>query len=650
MDGSLGLLGSRDDSVLGSREKSGFFRHHSGLHGVVSSFGDTGQGLSSEEIVQLGRHGSQCLDDVVNDGVGDLLLDSSGKELSGELVEDVVLGVSNGDGQSVDVALNLEKSNDHRLVRGRLQLPDDSEGNSSSLREIDVSNSMVFDFGHSLSSVEESDVLEVSSDSIDFHHDLDRGLVGGESLDGHSSIRLGSEVDELGKQVTDVKKESFDREVVLGVGSLDLGDGQVGKSRGHDGDENHSHLAKRLLDDEKIGLSRSVEGKVSSELLHLGREVLSDRVVLDVDQDELHLVEDVLEERSVLSLEEVSSLIEESSSVLSSGGVVEGGGLSNSLEDERSEVGHPHSGLGVFLHSVEENPVSSFELVHGSSSRELFEDELEVLPDSVVFSGGKGIGSSGLILDGLSLGRHVVNNLEDVVDSSVVFGSASELVQESNESIPEGILLLLRNDGGVSKSRGNAGGLHVVGGLLSDLLLSRLDERLEDVEDFEKEISELSRSNSEHSNGSSVVEDRSSMSSHKSSITSSDGSSDSGSLQVSSGVSSSRSSVHGESLKLLVSVLLSDQSRSRSKQILNILNENLSLGGERSLVLGFFQSDLSSVDSRLELVISGDLALSKLSSSLHQRIGGSSSIRSRDFNVGSVLVDFHYKYRIKTSL
>jgi len=175
---------------------------------------------------------------------------------------------------------------------------------------------VVLNSGDSLSSVEESDVLEESSDLIDLHDNLGGVLLSLKSLYAHSSVSLSSEVNELGEEISNVEDHSIDREVILGVGSLNLRDRQVSELLGENGNEDGSHLRERLLNDEEIGSSLFIESKVGSELVKLGREVLSNRVVVDVVVDKCELIEDIVEVRSVLSLEEVLSLMEELSSIL----------------------------------------------------------------------------------------------------------------------------------------------------------------------------------------------------------------------------------------------------------------------------------------------------------------------------------------------
>lgn len=213
-----------------------------GLESVVSSFHNSMDWVRLEEVVQSDAHWLKSVDDVVDDSVSNLFLDGSSEELGGQLVYDVMLSVSNGDGESIDIALDVEESNEEGLVRRRLQLPNDSKRDSCSLREIDISDSVVFDSGHSLSSVEESDILEESSNSIDFHNDSDGSLLGRESLNGHLRIGLGVEVDELGKQVSNVEQESFDAKVVLRIGSLDLRNREVRELLREDRDDDLSHL------------------------------------------------------------------------------------------------------------------------------------------------------------------------------------------------------------------------------------------------------------------------------------------------------------------------------------------------------------------------------------------------------------------------
>lgn len=207
------------------------------------------------------------------------------------------------------------------------------------------------------------------------------------------------------------------------------------------------------MNDEEVRLSRSIESEISSKLGELSVEVGGNRVVLDVGQDESELVEDVREEGSVLSLDQKSSLVEELSSISRSRLVVKHRRVSNGLHDELSEALQPHSGFRVLLHSVEEQPVSSLELVHSSNSSEFLEDDLKVLPDSVVLGSRESGSSSSLSLHHSSLFDHMIHDLEEMVDSSRVLWSASKLREKRNESIPESVLLMLRNDLFVSKLR-----------------------------------------------------------------------------------------------------------------------------------------------------------------------------------------------------
>lgn len=78
----------------------------------------------------------------------------------------LVLGVSNSDGKSIDAALDLEKSKKIRLVHSALELPNDLDGDTSSLRQVDVGDTVVLDLRNSFSSVEESNILEDSSNLV----------------------------------------------------------------------------------------------------------------------------------------------------------------------------------------------------------------------------------------------------------------------------------------------------------------------------------------------------------------------------------------------------------------------------------------------------------------------------------------------------
>lgn len=77
-----------------------------------------------------------------------------------------MLSVSDSDGKSIDAALDLEKSKKVRLIHSTLKLPNDLDGDTSSLRQVDIGDSVILNSGNSLSSVKESDILEESSNLV----------------------------------------------------------------------------------------------------------------------------------------------------------------------------------------------------------------------------------------------------------------------------------------------------------------------------------------------------------------------------------------------------------------------------------------------------------------------------------------------------
>jgi len=357
LGGGFDCRDSRGDGFLGLLDERlvfGVTGEESGFHAVVKGAGETAGRSALEELVESSVDRSESLDDVVNDRGGDLSLDSSGEEFGDELVENVVLGGSDSDGESVDVALDVEKSSLEGLVGSALEFPDDLDSDSGSLRKIDVGDTVVFDSGHSLSSVKEFDILEEGSDVIGFHNDLGvvLGFVAGESLDRDGGVGLGSEVDELGKEVTDVQEETFDGEVVLGVRSLDLGDREVRELLAENGDKDLLELSEGLLHDKKVGSAVGIEGEISAELLELLGEILGDGVVLDVVEDDSNLIEDVGEVESILSLEQISASLDELSSISGSGGVVEKLRVLGGLESVVSKIPVEGLDLGVVLHRV----------------------------------------------------------------------------------------------------------------------------------------------------------------------------------------------------------------------------------------------------------------------------------------------------------
>jgi len=396
------------------------------------------------------------------------------------------------------------------------------------------------------------------------------------------------EVNKLGQEVSNVKNHSIDRKVILGVRSLDLGDGKIRELLGENRDKNASHLAERLLNNEEIGSSLIIESEIGSELGELGREVLSSGIVLNVRENESSLIEDVVELSSVLSSEEILSLIDKHASVSNLLIAVEKLGVSGSLKHELSEVLKESSSLGISSHLVGKKPDSSLKLVKSSNSRELLHNGLGLLPQLVVSLGWKlgGRGNVGVALDSVGLSGDLIEEVEKMIQSGVVLGSASKLGEKRSELLEESLLLLL-GDLGVLVHRMGELSSGSLSRLLSQVLLSRSDNSLEEIQNLDQDLSELSRSNGEDGDRLSIVPETSGRSSKILKIRSSNWKSSSGN---STGLSGGMSAGSNESLKLLVLVLLVEHSRRRIENLLDILNENLSLGAQVRFVLGLIES------------------------------------------------------------
>jgi len=181
-----------------------------------------------------------------------------------------------------------------------------------------------------------------------------------------------------------VKNHTLDREIVLGIGSLDLGNGQVSELLCEDRNQDRSHLSERLLNDKEIRSSLLIEGEIGTELGKLVLEVLTRSIVLDVVENKSKGVEDVSEERFVLALEEISSLIEELRSISNLRIIVESLRVLKASHGVLSELLKVASSLRIALEFIDENPDSAFELVESSNTREFLQDELSLLPELVV--------------------------------------------------------------------------------------------------------------------------------------------------------------------------------------------------------------------------------------------------------------------------
>lgn len=85
------MIDSRRYDILSLREEGLLARlaaEEGRLHLLVRLADNSGERLSLEELVQLDADRLKGVDDVVDNSVSHLLLDGSGEELSGKLVED----------------------------------------------------------------------------------------------------------------------------------------------------------------------------------------------------------------------------------------------------------------------------------------------------------------------------------------------------------------------------------------------------------------------------------------------------------------------------------------------------------------------------------------------------------------------------------
>jgi len=230
--GSVGLLRVQ---VLQSLSSSSLVR----LLGVIDSVSDL-----DELIIEMTDGGS---DSIVDSSLDSLLDDTSSDRLD-KLVKQVVLGVSDREGQGIDGGVDrVDSDQGISLPLNRLELDINRHTLSS---ENNIGDTVVLELGpSSLSSERESDISDVGLDLrhgqselvVVSVHRLVELVVGGEL---ERVVALDS--DNIGEEVGSGKDEVLDDQVNVGVGELGSGDGNVSNLLDESREENVSDVVPQV--------------------------------------------------------------------------------------------------------------------------------------------------------------------------------------------------------------------------------------------------------------------------------------------------------------------------------------------------------------------------------------------------------------------
>jgi len=251
--GSVGLFAVQ---VLESLSSGGLVR----LLGVIDSVSDL-----DELVIEVTDGGS---DSIVDSGL-DSLLDDTGSDALDKLVKQVVLGVSDREGQGVDGGVNRVDS-DQGIPSPLDRLEFDVDRHTLAGKD-NIGDTVVLELGpSSLSSERESDISDVGLDLRHAHSEL---VV----MSVHRLVELvvwrelervvALDSDNVGEEVGSRKDKVLDDEINVGVGELGSGDGNVTNLPDEGREENVSDVVPQVRLEGEVTLR--VEEQVLGESLYV---------------------------------------------------------------------------------------------------------------------------------------------------------------------------------------------------------------------------------------------------------------------------------------------------------------------------------------------------------------------------------------------
>jgi hypothetical protein len=251
--GSVGLFAVQ---ILESLSSGSLVR----LLGVIDSVSDL-----DELVIEVTDGGS---DSIVDSGL-DSLLDDTGSDALDKLVEQVVLRVSDREGQGVDGSVNRVDS-DQGIPSPLDRLELDINRHTLAGKD-DIGDTVVLELGpSSLSSERESDISDVG---LDLRHAQSELVV----MSVHRLVELvvwrelervvALDSDNIGEEVGSGKDKVLDDKVNVGVGELGSGDGDVTNLPDEGREENVSDVIPQVRLEGEVTLR--VEEQVLGESLYV---------------------------------------------------------------------------------------------------------------------------------------------------------------------------------------------------------------------------------------------------------------------------------------------------------------------------------------------------------------------------------------------
>jgi hypothetical protein len=322
-------------------------------------------------LIQSGSDGGR-------DGGLDSLLDDAGGGASDKLVKQIVLGVSDGPFEGVNVNLDVVDL-------------EDSVSSTSDTLNLDIN-------GHTLArddNVGETVVRKLGESSLLSERkgdvsDVGLGLRGGDSeervrgleslLDRRVRAELdslvGLNLDNVGDNVGSREDQVLDDQVDLVVRVLGSRNGDVTDSSNNLGENLGSNVLPQLGLEGEVALL--VEEQVLGEPLDVVTETLVERVIGEGGEPELDLVGQSLLVSPVLLGEEVLSGLSELLALLLAVILEDVAGLEQASSDKLVEVGEPVSEVRVVLGVGVDLVESLDDVVHGLSVGESLEESSEL--------------------------------------------------------------------------------------------------------------------------------------------------------------------------------------------------------------------------------------------------------------------------------
>jgi len=288
----LGLVSLLGVQVLESLSSGGLVR----LLGVINSVSDL-----DELVVEV----TDSSPDGVVDSGHDGLLDDTSSDALDKLVEQVVLGVSDGEGEGVNLSVDRVDSDEGvSSLLDRLELDIDRHTLTG---KDNIGDTVVLELGPSgLSSEGESNISDVGLDLrhaqselvvVSVHRLVE--LVVRRELEGVVAL----DADNVGEEVGSRKDEVLDDKVDVGVGELGSGDGNVANLPDEGREENVSDVIPQVRLEGKVTLR--VEEQILGESLHVITQSPVEGIVVHSSEEQLDLIGQVLPVVTVLVLEEV---------------------------------------------------------------------------------------------------------------------------------------------------------------------------------------------------------------------------------------------------------------------------------------------------------------------------------------------------------